>query len=83
MHAARAGMQPGARLLVVDQILNADPTKGELQEYLIDMQMMAMFGDARVRTEAEFVTLLAATGFTPRHTFATPSPVSIIEAVAT
>jgi hypothetical protein len=83
MHAARAGMQPGARLLVVDQILNADPTKGELQEYLIDMQMMAMFGDARVRTEAEFVTLLEATGFTARHTIATPSPVSIIEAVAT
>jgi len=82
MHAARAGMQPGARLLVVDQILNADPTKGELQEYLIDMQMMAMFGDARVRTKAEFVTLLIATGFTPRRTIATPSPVSIIEAVA-
>jgi hypothetical protein len=83
MRVARAAMQPGTRLLVVDQILNTDPAKSELREYLIDMQMMAMFGDARVRTEAEFVTLLTATGFTPRHTIATHSPVSIIEAVAT
>ena len=82
MRAARAAMQRGARLLVVDQILNADPAKGELREYLIDMQMMAMFGDARVRTEPEFFALLTATGFTPHRTIATPSPVSIIEALA-
>ena len=31
MRAARAAMEPGARLLVVDQILNADPANGELQ----------------------------------------------------
>jgi hypothetical protein len=42
MSAARAGMETGARLLV-DQILNADPTKGQLQEHLIDMQMTALF----------------------------------------
>jgi O-methyltransferase domain len=83
MRAARAAMEPGARLLVVDQILNADPANGELQEYLIDTQMMAMFGDARVRTEAEFRILLADTGFTPRGAIATSSPVSIIEAIAT
>jgi hypothetical protein len=44
--------------------------------------MMAMFGDARVRTEPEFFALLTATGFSPRRTITTPSPVSIIEAMA-
>jgi hypothetical protein len=46
------------------------------------MQMMAMFGDARVRTEAEFFALLNGTGFSPLRTIATPAPVSIIEAIA-
>jgi hypothetical protein len=64
-----------------DQVLTADPAKGELQECLIDMQMRPMFGDARVRTKAEFHALLAATGFTPRRTIGTPSPASIIEAI--
>jgi hypothetical protein len=42
--------------------------------------MMAMFGDARERTEAEFQHLLAASGFLLQRVIATRSPVSIIEA---
>ena len=82
LRKARTVMQPGARLLIVDQILSADPTEGELQEYLIDIQMMAMFDDARVRTDGEFRHLLTAAGFTPLRTIGTPSPVSIVEAIA-
>jgi hypothetical protein len=41
-----------------------------------------MFGDARVRTEPEFLGLLTATGFSPLRTIATPSPISMIEAIA-
>jgi hypothetical protein len=44
------------------------------------MQMMAMFGSARERTEAEFRELLAAAGFDLLRVIATASPVSILEA---
>jgi hypothetical protein len=48
--------------------------------YLVDMQMMAMFGAARARTEDEFDALLAASGLTLRRVVATASSVSIVEA---
>jgi len=78
----RATAAPGARLLIGDQILPSDPADGSLTEYLIDMQMMAMFGEARVRTEPEFHALMRDAGFAPRRTIATSSPVSIMEAEA-
>ena len=77
----RAAMSPGARLLIVEQILEPDPTRGEATQYLLDIQMMAMFGDARERTEAEYRDLLATSGFVLRRAIATPSQVWIIEAV--
>ncbi len=43
--------------------------------------MMAMFGSARERTEAEFRELLARAGFDLAHVIATSSPVSILEAM--
>ena len=46
------------------------------------MQMMAMFGSARERTEAEFRGLLAGSGFALRRVIPTGSPISILEAVA-
>jgi hypothetical protein len=46
------------------------------------MQMMAMFGTGRERSEAEFRALLASTGFAWRRTVPTASPVSVLEAVA-
>ena len=49
--------------------------------YLIDMQMMAMFGSARERTQDEFALLLSEAGFTLQRTIPTQSPVWIVEAV--
>ena len=76
----RAAMAPTARLLIVEQILEPDPTLGRKTSYLIDMQMMAMFGSARERTQAEFDDLLAQSGLSQLRLIPTSSPVWIIEA---
>lgn len=76
----RAAMSDDARLLIVEQILEPDPTLGHPAGYLIDTQMMAMFGSARERTQSEFGKLLAASDFTFLRLIPTASPVSIIEA---
>lgn len=81
LRTCHAAMSSKARLLIVEQILEPDPTLGHWSGYLIDMQMMAMFGSARERTEAEFGELLAASGFTSSRLIPTASPVSIIEVV--
>jgi SAM-dependent methyltransferase len=76
----RAAITKDARLLIVDHILEPDPARGKAADYLLDTQMMAMFGEARERTESEFRDLLTAAGFVVRRVIPTPSPVSIIEA---
>ena len=81
LRAIRAAMHAGARLLIGEQILDPDPTNVRPMTYLLDIQMMAMFGSARERTEAEFGELLAASGFAPPRLIPTSSPVSILEAV--
>ncbi|MDQ8732450.1 methyltransferase [Bradyrhizobium sp. LHD-71] len=80
LSACRAAMDMNARLLVVEGLLDPDPSRGEQLEYLLDMQMMAMFGTARERTFVEFNELLGAAGFAPATVIATPSSVSILEA---
>lgn len=78
----RAAMAPGAVLLLVESLLEPDPIRGQPTDYLIDMQMMAMFGTGRQRSELEFRKLLAAAGFAWRRTMPTTSPVSVLEALA-
>jgi hypothetical protein len=74
-------MGSDAVLLIGDQILEPDPAHGRPTGYLIDTQMMAMFGTARERTSDEFANLLSESGFTLRRVIPTQSPVWIIEAV--
>jgi hypothetical protein len=76
-------MSSSARLLIVEQILEPDPTIGHPLGYLSDMQMMAMFGSARERTQAEFDELLDAAGFAASGLIPTASPAWIIESVPT
>ena len=76
----RAAMAPEARLLIVDQLLEPDPTVGRKTSYLVDTQMMAMFGSARERTQAEFGEILARSGLSQLRLIPTSSPVWIIEA---
>jgi hypothetical protein len=78
----RAAMGNGARLLICEQILDPDPASGDPFLYLVDTQMMAMFGTARERSEGEFKALLVETGFVYRNLIPTTSSVCIVEAVA-
>jgi len=80
LRSCRRAVRDEARLLIGEAIVEPDPLRGHPSEYLIDLQMLAMFGTARARTEAEFRTLLASTGFDLRRTIPTNSSVSILEA---
>ena len=80
LRACRAAMGPDAVLLIGDQILEPDPARAKPTGYLVDTQMMAMFGGARERTENEFASLLSESGFTLRRVIPTQSPVWIVEA---
>ena len=80
LRACRSAIPSDGTLLLGEQILEPDPAHGRPTGYLIDMQMMAMFGQARERTEAEFRELLDQSGFALTQVVPTRSPVSVIEA---
>jgi hypothetical protein len=80
LRACRTAMAPDAVLLICDQVLDPDPPRGGPTDYLVDTQMMAMFGGARERTESEFDRMLTDSGFTVRRVIRTQSPVWIVEA---
>jgi hypothetical protein len=84
LRACAVAMRPESLLLIGEQILEPDPVRGDPTDYLLDIQMMAMFGGARSRTEDEFRSLLAEAGLTLRRVIPTrSSPVSIIECSVT
>lgn len=78
----RAAMGPEARLLVVETLLDDDPSRNPPEAYLLDMQMMAMFGGARERTEGEMRALLLAAGLAPIARIDAAPSVSILSARA-
>lgn len=78
----RSAMEKGARLLICEQILEPDPARGDSMLYLLDTQMMAMFGAARERNETEFRNLLNESGFGFRRLLGTGSQICILESVA-
>jgi hypothetical protein len=80
LNKCRAAMGPDSVLLLGEEILELDPARGKAAAYLIDTQMMSMFGHARARSEDEFQSLLDQTGFVLQRVIPTASPVSIIEA---
>lgn len=83
LRVCRAAMSPDSRLLVGEQILEPDPARARAASYLLDMQMMAMFGRARERSEDEFCNLFQQAGFSLRRVISTGSPMSILEATPT
>ena len=78
----RSAMPDQARLLIVEQLLEPDPQRGRPTAYLLDIQMMAMFGSGRERTREEFERLLAASGLIAIRVIPTESAVSIVEAAS-
>jgi hypothetical protein len=79
LRACRHAMRADAVLLLGEEILEIDPGRGQATAYLVDVQMMTMFGHARARSEGEFCALLDHSGFMLRRVIHTASPVSIIE----
>jgi hypothetical protein len=75
----RAAMGKHSLLLLGEQLLEPDPTRGRWTSYLIDVQMMAMFGRARERSKGEFQDLFDQSGFKLSRIIPTVSPISIIE----
>jgi hypothetical protein len=80
LRGCRAAMPAHAILLIGDEVLEPDPSQGEPTSYLVDTQMMAMFGSARERTEDEFHDLLSEASFKLERVIRTPSAVSVVEA---
>jgi hypothetical protein len=67
-----------ALLLLGEEILERNPARGRATGHLIDVLMMAMFGHARARTEAEFRALLDQAGFVLAHVIPTASALSLV-----
>ena len=80
LRTCRAAAPPDSDLLIGEQLMHPDPSQNPAVNYLVDVQMMAIFGRARERTEAEFRNLLGETGFSLRQVVPTASATSIIEA---
>ena len=80
LSAIRHAMAPGARVLILEQVIppGNDPFPGKL----LDLNMLVMTEGGRERTPAEYATLLERAGLRLRRIVSTPSPVSVVEAVA-
>lgn len=76
----RAAMAPGARVLVVEQVI--PPGNGPFPGKLLDLNMLVMTEGGRERTPAEYAALLESAGLRLERIVPTPSPVSVVEAVA-
>lgn len=75
----RAGMGAGARVLVIEMIVPERPEPGPAA--WMDLNMMVMLG-GRERTASEYQQLFARAGLSTSRVIPTPSPYSIVEAVA-
>jgi hypothetical protein len=75
----RAAMEPGARLLVIEALVE-DAT----EDYgaLADLHMMVVCCDGRERARSEYEKLLALAGFRLDRVLEAPTPVAILDAVA-
>jgi hypothetical protein len=75
----RKGLNPGGRLLIVEQVISDRPES--LLGKLFDLEMLVMTPGGRERTEGEFQKLLRSAGFEMQRIVPTQSPVCVIEAV--
>lgn len=76
----RAGLAPGGRLLILEQVIppGNDPAPGKL----LDLNMLVMTEGGRERTPAAYAELLGRAGLRLAGIHPTPSPVAVVEAVA-
>jgi hypothetical protein len=76
----RAAMAPGGKVLIVEQVIppGNDPFPGKL----LDLNMLVMTEGGRERSPSEYALLLSRAGLALQRIVPTPSPVSVVEAVA-
>lgn len=77
LRSCRRALPAGGRVLVVDAVIG--PGNAPELGKLIDLEMLVMTGKGRERTEAEFRSLLEASGFRLERIVPTASPVSVVE----
>ena len=80
LRTVRAAMGAEARLLVVENVLDAPGRSPEQQRdvHLVDLHMLIMFG-ARERTKDEYDALLVAAGFAPAVLRPSPNTWNVLE----
>ena len=74
----RKGIRPGGRLLVVDQVVPAG--NAPALSKIVDLEMLVLPGGME-RTEQEFRTIFAASGFRLEKIIPMPAPQCILEGV--
>jgi hypothetical protein len=75
--AIRRAAPPGARVLVIENMLADD--QPDIRGHILDVIMLAVAG-GRERTVTELSTLLAQAGFRDTTTYSTQGPMRILEA---
>lgn len=80
--SCRAAMSPGAKLLILEQVLpeRFAPSRAAVQAAMADLHMLAITG-GQERTAGEYQGLLAATGFTLTSVTGTGVAESLVEGV--
>ena len=80
LHNIRNAIRPGGQVVIVENVLPEQPAKDE-PGFLFDLNMMVMTG-GRERTASEFQALLEEAGFRLEGVTPTPTPLSVVQAVA-
>jgi predicted methyltransferase len=78
LRACHRAMRPGARLWIVEQVI--EPGDSFDQGKLLDLHMLVLFG-VEERTTEEYRSLLDAAGFSRVSVHRTETPFSIVEAL--
>ncbi|MEE3502504.1 methyltransferase [Acidiphilium acidophilum] len=79
LKAVRAAMAPGARLIVIEEVLAAQGGAGNAGTYVNDLNMLVLFGGSE-RTMAGFNALMAAAGFGDVTRIADAGGMAVLEA---
>ncbi|CAK6686449.1 methyltransferase [Synechococcus sp. CBW1107] len=75
----RAGLAPGGRVLILEQVI--PPGNDPAPAKMLDLNMLVMTEGGRERTPGEYAQLLERAGLRLEAIIATPSPISVVEAV--
>ncbi|MEZ2131616.1 MULTISPECIES: methyltransferase [unclassified Sinorhizobium] len=75
----KAAMSEAARLLVIERVLEVEPSRSLALNFLSDMHMMMMFPGAKERAPAEFSQLFRQAGFADPRIIPTRSVFCVLE----